>query len=115
MTAHAAPSLHLAQASTPTTAGMGIFEDAAYVSIRQHTSAYVSIRQHTSAYGAGKYSDNCWNGHLKGKGLAVSIRPHTSAYVRIRQHTSAYVSKNLEGKELATRTRLFVFMYADVC
>ncbi len=33
--------------------------NAAYVSIRQHTSAYVSIRQHTSAY--------------------VSIRQHTSA------------------------------------
>ncbi len=46
--------------------------EAAYVSIRQHTSAYVSIRQHTSAY--------------------VSIRQHTSAYVSIRQHTSAYVS-----------------------
>jgi hypothetical protein len=43
-------------------------KNAAYVSIRQHTSAYVSIRQHTSAY--------------------VSIRQHTSAYVSVCQHDS---------------------------
>jgi hypothetical protein len=42
--------------------------DAAYVSIRQHTSAYVSIRQHTSAY-----------------------------YVYNSQYTSAYAADNVGG------------------
>jgi hypothetical protein len=65
----------------------GGVENAAYVSIRQHTSAYVSICQHTSGRGRRKRSIR------QHTSAYVSIRQHTSAYVSIRQHTSAYVSK----------------------
>jgi hypothetical protein len=71
---------------------------SAHVSMRQHTSAYVSIRQHTSAYISTRQS-GCSAGHTrccKGRSAAastayVSTRPHTSAYVSIRQHMSAHL------------------------
>jgi CYTH domain-containing protein len=80
---------------------------AAYVSIRQHTSAYVSIRQHTCSRPLGSLSRSCPPAPASAfrhnrlaissssaalQAAYVSIRQHTSAYVSIRQHTSAYVS-----------------------
>jgi hypothetical protein len=83
--------------------------EAAYVSIRRHTSAYVSIwQQHTSAYvsipaplapAQPRHSTSFLSAYVSSirqhTSAYVSIRHSTSfssAYVSIRQHTSAYVS-----------------------